>query len=188
MYANYVPRQGYAPKVFTYVDKSGRPLPSVLVHLAAGAFAYIQETSTGKEVFNWLLSLSGLAALFTWGSICLSHIRFRKAWAHQGHTLDEIPFQAIFGVTGSWIGLILCVIVLIATVSAPVPHLQIISRNANTLLPVHQCHPPNRQRQRSCHCLPILLRMAYRPRHPVLLGRWLCLEERGRYQNRSNRC
>ncbi|KAH9215609.1 amino-acid permease inda1 [Leptodontidium sp. 2 PMI_412] len=115
-------QQGYAPKIFTYVDKSGRPLPSVLVHLAAGAFAYIQETSTGKEVFNWLLSLSGLAALFTWGSICLSHIRFRKAWAHQGHTLDEIPFQAIFGVTGSWIGLILCVIVLIATfISAILP-------------------------------------------------------------------
>ncbi|KAK0108520.1 Amino-acid permease inda1 [Cadophora gregata] len=115
-------QQGYAPKIFTYVDKSGRPLPSVLVHLAAGAFAYIQETSTGEEVFNWLLALSGLAALFTWGSICFAHIRFRQAWKHQGHTLDEIPFQAIFGVTGSWIGLILCVIVLIATlISAILP-------------------------------------------------------------------
>ncbi|PVH76634.1 amino acid permease [Cadophora sp. DSE1049] len=115
-------QQGYAPKIFTYVDKSGRPLPSVLVHLAAGAFAYIQETSTGVEVFNWLLALSGLAALFTWGSICFAHIRFRQAWKHQGHTLDEIPFQAIFGVTGSWIGLALCVIVLIATlISAILP-------------------------------------------------------------------
>ncbi|CZT02843.1 hypothetical protein WAI453_012117 [Rhynchosporium graminicola] len=115
-------QQGYAPKIFTYVDKSGRPLPSVAIHLAAGAFAYIQETSTGEEVFNWLLSLSGLAALFTWGSICLAHIRFRKAWALQGHTLDEIPFQAIFGVAGSWIGLTLCITVLIATfVSALLP-------------------------------------------------------------------
>jgi len=115
-------QQGYAPKIFTYVDKSGRPLPSVLIHLAAGALAYIQETSTGVEVFNWLLSLSGLAALFTWGSICFSHIRFRQAWKHQGHTVDEIPFQAIFGVTGSWIGLALCIIVLIATlISAILP-------------------------------------------------------------------
>ncbi len=109
-------QQGYAPKIFTYVDKSGRPLASVAVHLLAGALAYIQLDATGEEVFNWFLSLSGLAALFTWGSICLSHIRFRKAWKHHGHTLDEIPFQAIFGVTGSWIGLILCIIVLIATV------------------------------------------------------------------------
>ncbi|KAG4420133.1 Amino-acid permease inda1 [Cadophora malorum] len=115
-------QQGYAPKIFTYVDKSGRPLPSVLIHLAAGALAYIQETSTGVEVFNWLLALSGLAALFTWGSICFAHIRFRQAWKHQGHTVDEIPFQAIFGVTGSWIGLVLCVVVLIATlISAILP-------------------------------------------------------------------
>ena len=111
-------QQGYAPKVFTYVDKSGRPLPSVVLHLAAGFLAYIQLDSTGETVFNWLLSLSGLAALFTWGSICLSHIRFRQAWARQGHSVDEIPFQAIFGVTGSWIGLILCIVVLIATVSS----------------------------------------------------------------------
>merc|ERR1712098_900482 len=60
-------QQGYAPKIFTYVDKSGRPLPSVLIHLAAGALAYIQETSTGVEVFNWLLSLSGLAVFWIIG-------------------------------------------------------------------------------------------------------------------------
>jgi amino acid transporter len=108
-------QEGYAPKIFTFVDKSGRPMASVAVHLIAGALAYIQNTSTGEEVFNWFLSLSGLAALFTWGSICLAHIRFRKAWLHHGHTLDEIPFQAIFGVTGSWIGLSLCGLVLAAT-------------------------------------------------------------------------
>lgn len=108
-------QEGYAPKIFTYVDKSGRPLPSVLLHLAAGALAYITLDADGEVVFNWFLALSGLAALFTWGSICLAHIRFRKAWALQGHTIDEIPFQAIFGVTGAWIGLILCILVLAAT-------------------------------------------------------------------------
>jgi hypothetical protein len=63
------------------------------------------------------LALSGLAALFTWGSICLAHIRFRAAWKHQGHTLDEIPFKAIGGVYGSWCGLILIFLVLMAQVS-----------------------------------------------------------------------
>ncbi|KAK1977663.1 amino acid permease [Colletotrichum cereale] len=108
-------QQGYAPKIFTYVDKSGRPLPSVAVHLICGAIAYINLDADGATVFDWLLALSGLAALFTWGSICLAHIRFRKAWAYHGHTVDEIPFQAAFGTAGSWVGLILCVIVLIAT-------------------------------------------------------------------------
>merc|ERR1712072_1194686 len=70
--------------------------------------------SSAVTVFNWLLALSGLAALFTWGSICLAHIRFRNAWAYHGHTLDELPFQAAFGVYGSWVGFILVILVLIA--------------------------------------------------------------------------
>lgn len=108
-------QQGFAPKIFTYIDRSGRPLPSVILHLVCGLLAFMSMNNRSNEVFNWLLSLSALAALFTWGSICLAHIRFRAAWKHQGHTLDEIPFTAIGGVVGSWIGLILCVIVLAAT-------------------------------------------------------------------------
>jgi amino acid transporter len=34
----------------------------------------------GGTIFNWLLSLSGLAILFVYGSIALAHIRFRAAW------------------------------------------------------------------------------------------------------------
>ncbi|KAI0008768.1 amino-acid permease inda1 [Xylariaceae sp. FL0662B] len=107
-------QQGYAPKIFTYVDRSGRPLFSVGLVLLFGALAYISLSEDGGTVFDWLQALSGLAALFTWGSICLSHIRFRKAWAYHGHTLDEIPFKAIFGVWGSYVGLLLVALVLIA--------------------------------------------------------------------------
>lgn len=106
--------QGYAPKIFTYVDRSGRLLVSVIFVMSWGALAYIALASSGMIVFDWLLSLSGLAALFTWGSICVSHIRFRAAWKKQGRSLDRIPFRAIFGVTGSYIGLSLCVLILAA--------------------------------------------------------------------------
>ncbi|PBP20065.1 amino acid permease [Diplocarpon rosae] len=110
-------QQGYAPQIFSYIDRSGRPLFAVVLNLAFGGLAYIVLASDGNTVFNWLLALSGLAALFTWGSICLvvqAHIRFRKAWAAQGHTLDEIPFQAIGGVGGSWLGLFLVGICMVA--------------------------------------------------------------------------
>lgn len=106
--------QGYAPRCFTYIDRSGRPLWSVMFILGWGALCYMNLASTGVTIFNWFVSLSGLAALFTWGSICLAHIRFRKAWAYHGHTLDEIPFKAAGGVIGSWIGLAIIVIVLCA--------------------------------------------------------------------------
>jgi len=107
-------QQGYAPKLFTYIDKSGRPLPSVAAILICGVLGFINLDADGQEVFNWLLSLSGLAALFTWGSICLAHIRFRNAWKYHGHTIDEIPFHAVGGVYGSWLGLIIVVVVLAA--------------------------------------------------------------------------
>lgn len=110
-------QQGYAPKIFTYIDKSGRPLPSVIVIILCGFIAFISLAATGPVVFDWLLALSGLAALFTWGSICLAHIRFRRAWHYHGHTLDEIPFKAIGGVYGSYLGLFLIAIVLVAQVS-----------------------------------------------------------------------
>jgi amino acid transporter len=106
--------QGYAPKCFTYVDRAGRPLYSVAFILMWGPLAYMNLASTGETVFNWFVALSGLAALFTWGSICLAHIRFRKAWAYHGHTLDEIPFKAAGGVVGSWIGIGIIIVVLIA--------------------------------------------------------------------------
>jgi amino acid transporter len=107
--------QGYAPRFFSYVDRAGRPLYSTILVLAVGFLAFAgTEPESGQELFDWLLSISGLAALFTWGSICLAHIRFRMAWARQGHTLDEIPFKAALGVVGSYIGLGLSVLVFIA--------------------------------------------------------------------------
>lgn len=44
----------------------------------------------------------------------MCHIRFRKAWKLQGHSIDELPFRAFGGVYGSWLGFILVCLVLIA--------------------------------------------------------------------------
>jgi amino acid transporter len=97
-------QQGYAPRIFSYIDRSGRPLVSVLFICVFAPLAYVNLDTEGPVVFDWLLALSGLAALFTWGSICLAH------------TLDEIPFRAVGGVYGSYLGLGLNILCLIAQV------------------------------------------------------------------------
>lgn len=61
-----------------------------------------------------MLSLSGLSAFFTWGSICLCHVRFRRAMHLQGRSLDELPFKAAAGLYDSIYGVVIIFLVLVA--------------------------------------------------------------------------
>jgi len=105
--------QNQAPKFFAYIDRKGRPLFSILFASAIGFLAYLAASDKQGEAFNWMLALSGLSSIFTWGSICLAHIRFRKGWKHHGHTLDELAFRSQPGIIGSWIGFIFNLLVLV---------------------------------------------------------------------------
>jgi amino acid transporter len=71
---------GMGPKLFAYIDRKGRPVTVVIIQLLFGCLAFINLAPNGGDIFNWLLSLSGLSILFIYGSIALAHIRFRRAW------------------------------------------------------------------------------------------------------------
>ncbi|KAK9322789.1 amino acid permease-domain-containing protein [Lipomyces orientalis] len=103
---------GLAPKHLAYIDKSGRPLVAIIVTTIFGLVAFIAASPKEADVFNWLLALSGLSSIFTWASVCLAHILFRRAWKIQGHSLDELAFKSQPGVVGSAIGFVLNVLVL----------------------------------------------------------------------------
>lgn len=107
--------RGMGPKFLAYVDKNGRPLWCIVIQIMFGFLAFIGEAANSGTIFNWLLALSGLSYFFVWGSICLSHIRFRSGWKAQGYSLDQIPYKPTLGVVGSWIGFVLNIICLIAT-------------------------------------------------------------------------
>ncbi|KAJ5209272.1 hypothetical protein N7449_003651 [Penicillium cf. viridicatum] len=106
--------RGMAPRFMAYIDKAGRPLYCIILQIAFGLLAFINEAPSGSTIFDWLLALSGISDFFIWGSICLAHIRFRSAWKHNGHTVKELTFAAPFGVIGSYIGLGLNILCLIA--------------------------------------------------------------------------
>ncbi|CAI4592082.1 CPA_1a_G0034170.mRNA.1.CDS.1 [Saccharomyces cerevisiae] len=106
--------QRFLPEIFSYVDRKGRPLVGIAVTSAFGLIAFVAASKKEGEVFNWLYALSGLSSLFTWGGICICHIRFRKALAAQGRGLDELSFKSPTGVWGSYWGLFMVIIMLIA--------------------------------------------------------------------------
>lgn len=124
--------RGQAPKIFGYIDRSGRPLVSILFSSMFGFISYIVAAGpdTSDKAFSWMMAISGLSAIFNWGSICLCHIRFRQAWKRRGHTLDELAFKSQAGVYGSWAGLIFNGLVLVAqfwTGFAPVGYAEMSS-------------------------------------------------------------
>lgn len=107
--------QGQAPKILGYIDRKGRPLVAILVSSAFGLLAYLAVLpDNGNAAFNWLLGLSGLSSILTWGSICFAHIRFRHAWKKNGHSLDELAFRSQPGTIGSWIGFLFNCLILVA--------------------------------------------------------------------------
>ena len=105
---------GMAPKIFTYVDRKGRPLPAMFVSFLFGLLGFLIYASDPNTIFDWLLSISGLSVIFSWGSTCLAHIRFRKAWLLQGNTLAQLPYKSPFGIIGAIIGLILNFLIIAA--------------------------------------------------------------------------
>lgn len=106
--------QKQAPAILGYIDRKGRPIVAILVAFALGLLAFMAGSDIQGDAFTWMLAISGLSSIFTWGSVCLAHIRFRKGWKVQGHSLDELAFRSQPGVIGSWIGFIINCLVLVA--------------------------------------------------------------------------
>ncbi|SNX81659.1 probable GAP1 - amino acid transport protein [Melanopsichium pennsylvanicum] len=108
---------GQAPSFFTYIDRQGRPLTAVIISLVFGLLGFLiySGDNARNTTFNWLLAISGLSTIISWLCICISHARFRQAWARAGHTLEELPWKSPFGVWGSIYGAFFNILVIIFT-------------------------------------------------------------------------
>lgn len=94
----------FFPKVplLTYVDRTGRPLFGLILAAIVALLSFVAASPKETTVFTWLLSISGLSALFTNLSMNLSLIRFRKAMKVQGKSLNEMGYISKTGVFGAY--------------------------------------------------------------------------------------
>ncbi|KAL4921625.1 amino acid permease-domain-containing protein [Aspergillus aurantiobrunneus] len=106
--------QQQAPRFLAYIDRKGRPLWAIGIASALGLLGYLAATDQQQVAFEWMIAISGLSSIFTWGSICLAHIRFRRAWRVQGHSLNDLAFRSQPGIMGSWIGFTFNCLILVA--------------------------------------------------------------------------
>lgn len=99
---------GMAPAVFKKTDKMGRPWFGLLpVHVIGLGLGFLNVSNDASKVLSWFANLSSLIVLFGWGSICLSHIRFRRAWKVQGRAVEDLPWRTWTFPVAVWFGLVM---------------------------------------------------------------------------------
>lgn len=105
--------QGFAPKIFAYVDRSGRPLVGLGVSFLFGLLCFLSAYHDEGTIFAWLLSVCGLATIVAWINIALCHLRFRLAMKKQNRSLDELTFVSFTGIWGSIYSIVFLIFVLV---------------------------------------------------------------------------
>ena len=94
---------GRAPKFLKKTAFRGVPVPAAIVSNAVGLLALINVASGAGAVFSYIISLSGAATFVAWSCIGFTHLRFRRAWHLQGHTVEELPFRALLYPWGAYL-------------------------------------------------------------------------------------
>lgn len=105
-------REGYAWRMFGYVNKRGIPIYGLLGTTVVGVLVWLTQF-IGPEAYNYLIGASGLCGFIAWLGIAVSHYRFRRAFLKQGHSLDELKYHATFFPFGPIFAFILCIIVIV---------------------------------------------------------------------------
>lgn len=104
------------PQIFGKTSKNGVPYWAVLAAWLFGPLAYLSLGSGGaSQAFGWLQSLSTVAGLIAWATLCFSYLRFYAAMKAQNVSRDSLPwkgplqpFTAWFGFIGSTIITLIC--------------------------------------------------------------------------------
>jgi yeast amino acid transporter len=95
-------QQGRAPKFFAKTSVNGVPVRSTIFCNFLGLIALMNIATGPGAVFTYLLDISGEATYITWLVIGITHIRMRKGWVAQGHSIDELPFKALWYPYGAY--------------------------------------------------------------------------------------
>lgn len=106
-------RKGSAPKAFGRLDTRGVPMNALYATTAIAALCFLTTFIGEKQVFNWLLNMSGMCGFIVWLGIAVSHYRFRKGYIAQGNKLEDLAYTAKFFPFAPWFAFILCAIVVL---------------------------------------------------------------------------
>lgn len=103
---------GYAPSFFAKTTKGGVPYYGVALTAAFGLLGFMNISSSGTDVFNWLLNISTVAGFILWASLNACHIAFMRALKARNFPRDSLPYKAPFQPFLAWYGLFINILIL----------------------------------------------------------------------------
>ncbi|KAI1343112.1 amino acid permease [Xylariaceae sp. FL0016] len=94
--------QGRAPRLFARTTRDGVPARATVFVNALGLIALLNVASSPGQVFTYIVDIAGAATFIAWAFVGITHLRMRKAWVLQGHSVDVLPYKALFHPYGTW--------------------------------------------------------------------------------------
>ncbi|KAJ1306593.1 hypothetical protein OPQ81_007593 [Rhizoctonia solani] len=106
--------RGQAPRIFTKCTKNGLPIVSVGFCSLFSLLAFMNVSTDGATVFNWLVNLTTIGGFFTWWAINCTYVRFYQGLKAQGIDRTKFiyysglqPYLSYWGIF--WTGLIIII-------------------------------------------------------------------------------
>jgi len=103
--------KGHAPAIFSKTNNRGVPVYALGLSSLICCIAFLSVSTGSRTVFLYFVNLVSIFGLLTWISILVSHIYFVRARRAQGVPDSDLRYVSPFGVTGSVLALIFCIII-----------------------------------------------------------------------------
>ncbi|WP_347548284.1 S-methylmethionine permease [Pseudalkalibacillus hwajinpoensis] len=78
---------------FSRLNKQGVPLNAVMFSMLGGVLALLSSVIAPDTVYVVLVSISGLAVVVVWMSICASQFLFRKQFIREGYSVKDLGYR-----------------------------------------------------------------------------------------------
>lgn len=102
--------QKQAPNSFASISRTGVPSKAIIFSAFLLLVGVVLNYLVPEKVFIWVTSISTFGAVWTWGIILLSQLKFRKTLT-KGE-VSRLSYKALFYPVGSYLALAFLVLVL----------------------------------------------------------------------------
>ncbi|KAI7880075.1 hypothetical protein K492DRAFT_147524 [Lichtheimia hyalospora FSU 10163] len=104
---------GNAPAFFSTTNRFGAPYWAVLFSSSVGFACVFASIYSASAAFNWFLSITSVTGFISWWGIAVIHMRFRRAYKHQGRDLRDLPYKTFLYPIPSLFACVLCILIIL---------------------------------------------------------------------------